>query len=207
MAEADKPQPEDAGLTTTETAGSRRALLTGGAVAAGAIALAAGGALLQTAPKRAAAGRTIRVNGKDQPVTAAADTPLLYVLRNDVGLSGPRFGCGLAQCGACTVQVDGRPVRSCVTRVGSVEGKSITTLEGLGTATNPHPLQKAFIEQQAAQCGYCISGMVMEAEALLRSKPKPSSAEIKTALAGHLCRCGTHYRILRAVQSAAGTLA
>jgi len=123
-----------------------------------------------------------------------------------VGLKGLRFGCGLAQCGSCTVQLDGKAVRSCQTKVSAVAGRAVTTLEGLGNIAHPHPLQKAFIDQQAAQCGYCIPGMIMEADAFLRSKPKPTAAEIKTALSGHLCRCGTHYRIVRAVQAAAGTL-
>lgn len=204
--DGDAPPDDPPGSGDLETRGSRRGVLIGGAVAAGAVALAAGGTLWQAAPKKSPASLALRVNGQDYPVAAGSDTPLLYVLRNEVGLRGPRFGCGLAQCGACTVQVNGDPVRSCVTKVGSVAGKAITTLEGLGSADKPHPLQKAFIDQQAAQCGYCISGMVMEAEALLRSKPRPSSTEIKTALEGHLCRCGTHYRILRAVQAAAGTL-
>ncbi|HEY4024867.1 MAG TPA: (2Fe-2S)-binding protein [Candidatus Dormibacteraeota bacterium] len=149
-------------------------------------------------------GLHIRVNGGDHAVSATPDTPLLYVLRNEVGLNGPHFGCGFAECGACTVQVDGRAVRSCVTRVGDVGGREVTTLEGLGTPGHPHPLQQAFIDQQAAQCGYCISGMIMESAAMLRSNPKPSDADIRTALSGHLCRCGTHYRILRAVRAAAG---
>src|SRR5207253_6196498 len=127
-------------------------------------------------------------------------------LRNEVGLKGVRFGCGLAECGACTVQVDGRAVRSCVTRVSSAAGKSVTTVEGLGSESSPSKLQKAFVDQQAVQCGYCIPGMIMEADAFLRSKPGPTAAEVKTALAGHLCRCGTHYRIVRAVLQAGGTL-
>jgi nicotinate dehydrogenase subunit A len=145
----------------------------------------------------------LRVNGASRTVRTDADTPLLYVLRNDLELNGPKFGCGLAQCGACTVQVDGRATRSCVTPVSSMAGKAITTLEGLGTLDKLHPLQKAFLDEQAAQCGYCTSGMIMSAKALLDSKPNPSEAEIKNALAGNLCRCGTHNRIVRAVQRAA----
>ena len=144
----------------------------------------------------------LRVNGSSRNVGVEADTPLLYVLRNDLELNGPRFGCGLAQCGACTVLVDGKPTRSCVTPVSTVGSKSITTLEGLGSAARPHPLQKAFIEEQAAQCGYCANGMIMTAKALLDRNPKPTEAQIRKALAANLCRCGTHNRIVRAVQRA-----
>jgi nicotinate dehydrogenase subunit A len=148
------------------------------------------------------------VNGKAQNIAVDdPDMPLLYALRNDVGLHGPRFGCGLAQCGACTVHVDGKAVRSCSVPVSSVAGRRITTLEGLGTASRPHALQTAFIEEQAVQCGYCINGMIMEAAALLAANPKPSDEQIRTALANNLCRCGTHVRILRAVKRAAGTAA
>jgi nicotinate dehydrogenase subunit A len=147
---------------------------------------------------------TLRVNGTTRTVRTDADTPLLYVLRNDWELNSPKFGCGLAQCGACTVHIDGRAARSCVTPVSSLAGKAVTTLEGLGTAEKPHPLQKAFLDEQAAQCGYCTSGMIMSAKVLLDSKPRPSAADIKTALAGNLCRCGSHNRIVRAVQRAAG---
>ena len=143
------------------------------------------------------------VNGKPQQSTAAPETPLLYVLRNDLALNGAKFGCGLAQCGACTVIVDGTAIRSCITEVSDIEGRSITTIEGLGTVEKPHPLQKAFIEQQAAQCGYCINGMVMTAKAFLDQTPHPSEAQVREALAGNLCRCGTHARILRAIQQAA----
>jgi nicotinate dehydrogenase subunit A len=130
--------------------------------------------------------------------------PLLYLLRGTLGLHGPRFGCGLAQCGACTVHVDGKAVRSCVTPLSSIgEDNKVVTLEGLGTLENLHPLQRAFIQEQAAQCGYCINGMIMEAAALLTTNPKPSEADIKTALAANLCRCGTHVRIVRAVKRAA----
>jgi nicotinate dehydrogenase subunit A len=124
------------------------------------------------------------------------------VLRNDLELNGAKFGCGLAQCGACTVIADGAPIRSCVTPVGDAAGREITTIEGLGTVERPHPLQKAFIELQAAQCGYCINGMVMSAKALLDQSPRASNTEIRDALAGNLCRCGTHTRILRAIEKA-----
>jgi nicotinate dehydrogenase subunit A len=147
---------------------------------------------------------TLRVNGASRTVRTDADTPLLYVLRNDLELNGPKYGCGLAQCGACTVHVDGRAVRSCATPVSSLAGKNVTTLEGLGTIDKLHPLQKAFLDEQAAQCGYCTSGMIMSAKALLDANPKPTDAQIKSALAGNLCRCGTHNRIVRAVQRAAG---
>lgn len=127
------------------------------------------------------------------------------MLRNDLELNGPKFGCGLAQCGACTVHIDGRAARSCVTPVSALAGKAVTTLEGIGALDKLHPLQKAFLDEQAAQCGYCTSGMIMSAKALLDSKPNPSVADIKNALAGNLCRCGTHNRIVRAVQRAAVT--
>lgn len=151
-------------------------------------------------------GLHITVNGNDHQVQADPHTPLLYVLRNEVELKGLRFGCGLSECGACTVQLDGKAVRSCVTPVSQAAGKAITTLEGLGTESSPSKLQQAFVDQQAVQCGYCIPGMIVEADAFLKSKPRPTAAEVKNALAGHLCRCGTHYRIVRAVQQAAGTL-
>jgi nicotinate dehydrogenase subunit A len=146
---------------------------------------------------------TLTVNGRRRPVAAAPETPLLYILRNDLELNAAKFGCGMAQCGACTVLVDGKPVRSCVTPALAVTNTKITTLEGLGSASNPHPLQKAFIEEQAAQCGYCIAGMLMSAKALLDQTPHPTEAEIRQALAGNLCRCGTHNRIVRAIQRAA----
>jgi nicotinate dehydrogenase subunit A len=149
---------------------------------------------------------TITVNGKPHTVKAAPDTPLLYVLRNELELNGPKFGCGLAQCGACTVHIDGRPMRSCSVPVSSVRGK-VTTIEGLGTPEKPHPLQTAFIEEQAAQCGYCINGMIMTAAAFLAKTPKPGDAEVRKAMDGNLCRCGTHMRILRAVKKAAGEAA
>ena len=146
---------------------------------------------------------TLTVNGKAATIDADdAQMPLLYALRDDLGLHGPRFGCGLGQCGACTVHVDGRAIRSCVMPVGAVTGKKIVTLEGLGTAGKPHPLQKAFIDEQAVQCGYCINGMIMQAAALLQKNRRPSEQEIKAALAENLCRCGTHLRIVRAVKRA-----
>ena len=145
---------------------------------------------------------TLRVNGVDQNLSVEPDTALLYVLRNDVGLNGPKFGCGLAQCGACTVLIDGKPVRSCVTPVSAVKGP-VSTIEGLGSADKLHPLQKAFIEEQACQCGYCGNGMVMSAQALLAKNPRPTNDEIRHALNGHLCRCASHNRIVRAVQRAA----
>lgn len=153
------------------------------------------------------AGLTIAVNGQQHDVDAAADTPLLYVLRNDLRLNGPKFGCGLAECGACTVMLDGQAIRSCIYPVGSVVGKKVTTLEGLGTLEHPHPLQQAFIDEQAAQRGYCISGMIMTAAAFLSQNPKPDEPAIRQALAGNLCRCGTHVRILKAVARAADTTA
>jgi nicotinate dehydrogenase subunit A len=145
----------------------------------------------------------IRVNGKRHVVEATSDTALLYVLRNELELRGPRFGCGLAQCGACTVQVDGEPTRSCVTPVGEVKGKAVTTLEGLGTEEKPGRVQKAFIEHQAAQCGYCTNGMIVAADALLKENPRPSEDEIKRAMNPYLCRCGTHFRIVAAIKAAA----
>ena len=147
---------------------------------------------------------SLRVNGRSHASTADPDTPLLYVLRNDLNLNGPKFGCGLGQCGACTVIIDGAAVRSCITSVNDARDREITTLEGLGTPENPHPVQRAFIEEQAAQCGYCMNGMIMQAKALLDHNAKPSVDEIKAALAGNLCRCGTHAQIVRAVQRAAG---
>lgn len=147
----------------------------------------------------------LTVNGASHSVeTDDPEMPLLYALRNDLGLRGPRFGCGLAQCGACTVHVDGEAVRSCVYPSSQAAGKKITTLEGLGTPDKPHPVQKAFIDEQAAQCGYCINGMIMEAAALLATNKRPSEDQIKEALAGNLCRCGTHVRIVRAVKRASG---
>jgi nicotinate dehydrogenase subunit A len=144
----------------------------------------------------------LEVNGKSVTVDAEADTPLLYVLRDDLGLNAAKFGCGLGQCGACTVLVNDEPVLSCVTPLAMLEGKRVTTLEGLGTIDKPGPLQRAFIDEQAAQCGYCIPGMMMRAAALLKKTPKPTEAQIRDALFPNLCRCGTHMRILRAVKRA-----
>jgi nicotinate dehydrogenase subunit A len=146
---------------------------------------------------------TLKVNGSSRPVPAEPDTPLLYVLRNDLALNGAKFGCGLAQCGACTVLVGGRSVRSCVTEIGSIGDAEITTIEGLGTVAKPHPLQRAFMDEQAAQCGYCINGMIMSAKELLDQNPRPSEKDVREALAANLCRCGTHGRIIRAVLRAA----
>jgi len=153
---------------------------------------------------------TLKVNGVSRSVAAEPDTPLLYVLRNDLELNGAKFGCGLAQCGACTVLIDGRATRSCITPIDAVEKSEITTLEGLEGpprygmgSTRWHALQHAFIEEQAAQCGYCISGMIMSAKELLDNKPKPTEDDVRQALAGNLCRCGTHNRIVRAVLRAA----
>jgi nicotinate dehydrogenase subunit A len=146
---------------------------------------------------------TVTVNGTAHDVDAQPDSPLLYILRYQLELNGPKFGCGLTQCGACTVLVDGEPVRSCRTPVSEVENAEIVTLEGLGTLDAPSALQQAFIDEQAAQCGYCINGMVMTAQALLSDNPNPSEEEIRTALAANLCRCGTHTRIVRAIRRAA----
>jgi nicotinate dehydrogenase subunit A len=142
---------------------------------------------------------SLKVNGAARSVPAEPDTPLLYVLRNDLALNGAKFGCGLAQCGACTVLVDGQAVRSCVTPVGTLGNAEVTTLEGLGSIDKLHPLQRAFIEEQAAQCGYCINGMIMSAKALLDRNPHPTESDVRQALAANLCRCGTHNRIVRAV--------
>jgi nicotinate dehydrogenase subunit A len=147
---------------------------------------------------------SLRVNGKARVVDTEPDVPLLYVLRNDLELNGPKFGCGMAQCGACTVIMDGNAIRSCVTPVSAVQNKPVTTLEGLGTTKKLHKIQQAFIDEQAAQCGYCINGMIMTTKALLDTNPKPTDMQIKQALAGNLCRCGTHIRILRAVKRASG---
>ena len=144
----------------------------------------------------------LEVNGKSVSVDVEADTPLLYVLRDELQLNGAKFGCGLGQCGACTVLVEGEPVFSCITPIAMLDGKRVTTLEGLGSADSPGPLQRAFIEEQAAQCGYCIPGMMMRASALLKRVAKPSDAQIKEALLPNLCRCGTHMRIVRAVRRA-----
>ena len=145
----------------------------------------------------------INVNGRTTSVDVDPATPLLYVLRNDLRLNGPRFGCGLGQCGACAVLVNGTPVRSCVTPASAAEGNEITTLEGLGTPSEPHPVQAAFIAEQAAQCGYCSNGMILSAAALLERNANPSDAQIREALETYLCRCGAHTRILKAVRRAA----
>jgi len=145
----------------------------------------------------------LQVNGKARSVDAEAETPLLYVLRNDLGLVGTRYGCGLGQCGACTVIVDGKPVQSCDVPVSAMAGKNIITVESLGTDAALHPLQQAFIAEQAAQCGYCASGILMSAKALLDANPDPDDAAIRAALETNLCRCGTHGRILRAIKRAA----
>jgi nicotinate dehydrogenase subunit A len=146
---------------------------------------------------------SLKVNGATRSVDAEPDTPLLYVLRNDFELNGAKFGCGLAQCGACTVLVNGVATRSCVTPISRIGQAEVTTLEGLGTIAKPHALQKAFIDEQAAQCGYCANGMIMTAAELLKQKPRPSEQDVRAALAGNLCRCGTHNRIVRAVLRAA----
>jgi nicotinate dehydrogenase subunit A len=150
--------------------------------------------------------QSISFNVNGSPVNVQVDDsamPLLYALRNNLGLHGPRFGCGLAQCGACTVHLDGNAVRSCVFPVSGAAGRSVVTLEGLGTPDEPHPLQQAFIDEQAVQCGYCINGMIMQSAALLTTNKHPSDEQIKQALAHNLCRCGTHVRIVRAVKRAA----
>ena len=149
----------------------------------------------------------LQVNGQSREATAEATTPLLYVLRNDLELNGPKFGCGLGQCGACMVLVDGVAMRSCQMPVSAVEDKPVTTLEGLGSRDSLHPLQKAFIDEQAMQCGYCINGMIMSAKALLDRNPEANEAEIKVALDGNLCRCGSHNRIVRAIERAAREIA
>lgn len=149
----------------------------------------------------------LKVNGRNRVVETEPDTPLLYTLRNDLQLNGPKFGCGLAQCGACTVIMDGNAIRSCITPTSTAQNHAVTTLEGLGSTKKMHKIQQAFVDEQAVQCGYCINGMIMTTKALLDKNPKPSDAQIKQALAGNLCRCGTHVRILRAVKRASGQLA
>lgn len=148
----------------------------------------------------------LEVNGHTREVSAMADTPLLLVLRNDLQLNGPKYGCGLGECGACTVIIDGLAARSCVFPLAGAAGRKITTLEGLGTRQAPHPVQQAFINEQAAQCGYCLNGMIMTTKALLDRNPNPSEAEVRNELSGNLCRCGTHIEILRAVLRAAQLL-
>ncbi|MFM9888749.1 MAG: (2Fe-2S)-binding protein [Burkholderiales bacterium] len=152
------------------------------------------------------ANSTITVNGVELEVKASSDTPLLYVLRDELGLNGPKFGCGVAQCGACTVIMNGRAVRSCVTPLGAVRSP-VKTIEGIGTAAVPHPVQKAFIEEQAASCGYCASGWVMSSVAMLEKNAKITDAQIRDQLSGLKCRCGTHMAILRAVRKAADSMA
>ena len=147
---------------------------------------------------------TLRINGSSRTIeTTDPDKPLLYVLRG-IGLTATKFGCGLGQCGACTILVDGKAQRSCSTSIAAVQGKSVTTLEGLGSAVQPHPIQQAFIKEQVPQCGYCTSGMIMGAAALLLEKPKPTEVDVCSALDGNLCRCGTHVRVVRAVLAASG---
>ncbi len=148
----------------------------------------------------------LHVNGQDRMVRSDPSTPLLYVLRNDLELNGAKYGCGLGQCGACTVQVDGSAAFSCLTPIASLEGKAILTVEGLGTAADPGVVQRAFELEQAAQCGYCIAGMIMRAQALLDREPNPSDAEIRAHMQPNLCRCGTHMRILRAIRRASDML-
>ncbi len=150
---------------------------------------------------------TLVVNGQTTRFDLDPDTPLLYVLRDNLALNGPKFGCGLGQCGACTVLMNGQAVRSCSVPIAKAAGLRITTLEGLGSSEKPHPIQKAFIDAQAAQCGYCINGMIMTSKALLERSPNPSDREIRKALAGNLCRCGTHQRIVAAVKRAAVLMA
>ncbi|HEV7602534.1 MAG TPA: (2Fe-2S)-binding protein [Bradyrhizobium sp.] len=149
---------------------------------------------------------TLKVNGHDHRIDADPDTPLLYVLREDLKLNAAKFGCGLGQCGSCTVMVDGKAVLSCVTPLLLLEGKQVTTLEGLGSIEQPAPIQRAFIEEQAAQCGYCIPGMMMQAQVLLQRNSRPTDEQIRAALEPNLCRCGTHMRILRAVHRAAALM-
>ena len=148
----------------------------------------------------------VDVNGRRHALPLPGDTPLLYVLRNDLGLNGPKFGCGLGECGSCTVLVDGRPARSCVLPLASVAGRTVTTLEGLGGPERPHPVQAAFIAAQAAQCGYCLNGMIMTSVALLARDHAPSEAAIRAALRFNLCRCGAHLEILAAVRDAANRM-
>ena len=149
----------------------------------------------------------LTVNGQAHALAVPRDAPLLNVLRNDLGLNGPKYGCGLGECGACSVLVDGIEARSCVIPVGGVEGRHVTTLEGLGSAARPHPVQQAFIDCEAAQCGYCLNGMIVATVALLARHPQPSDAQVRDALAHNLCRCGAHLEILQAVQRAAALMA
>jgi nicotinate dehydrogenase subunit A len=146
---------------------------------------------------------SLKVNGTSRVVDTDPSTPLLYILRDDLGLNGPKFGCGLSQCGACTVLMDGNTVRSCTMPVSAARNRNITTLEGLGSVAHPHWLQKAFIEEQAAQCGYCMNGIILTAKVLLDKNPNPTDTEIKKALDNNLCRCGSHLRVIRAIKRAA----
>jgi len=148
----------------------------------------------------------LTVNGKSVSVAADEETPLLDVLRNRLGLKGTRFGCGLEQCGTCTVLIDGKPEKSCTKPIWSVAGKAVVTIEGLGTPERPHPLQQAFLDEQAGQCGYCLAGILLTASALLKRNASPTRADIATALDGNICRCGTHNRIIRAVRRAAAAM-
>jgi nicotinate dehydrogenase subunit A len=151
------------------------------------------------------AGYRLRVNGRDRTIDSSdPEQPLLYLLRNVLGLNAAKFGCGLGQCGACNVLIDGRAVPSCTLSIAEAQGKSVTTLEGLGSASKPHPIQAAFVKEQVPQCGYCTPGMIVSAAALLAGKPKPTEAEVRAALDGNLCRCGTHTRVVRAVMAASG---
>jgi nicotinate dehydrogenase subunit A len=150
---------------------------------------------------------SLNVNGAARTVSVESGTPLLYILRNDLELSGPRFGCGLSQCGACTILVDGKAMRSCVLPIDAAAGKKVTTLEGIGSGAALHPLQRAFVAEQAAQCGYCANGMIMTAKALLDRTPRPTEAQVRRALGANLCRCGTHNRIVRAVLRASKEVA
>jgi len=150
-----------------------------------------------------ASSMSLHVNGSQHVIVADDDAPLLYILRNDLSLNGPKFGCGLGECGACTVLIDGLAARSCLIPASALAGKRITTLEGLGSINKPHPMQQAFIDEQAAQCGYCVNGMIMAAKALLDRNPHPSVDDIRNELASNLCRCGAHVEIVRAVQRAA----
>jgi len=150
---------------------------------------------------------TLKVNGRTHSLDLDPATPLLYALSDDLELRGPKFGCGLGQCGACTVIVKGQAIRSCVTTVKAVEGSEITTLEGLGTSQKPHPIQQAFVDEQAAQCGFCMNGIIMTAKVLLDKTPDPTEADIRRALNGNLCRCGSHVRVLKAIQRAASVKA
>jgi aerobic-type carbon monoxide dehydrogenase small subunit (CoxS/CutS family) len=150
---------------------------------------------------------SLRVNGQEHRIDVDPDKPLLYTLRDELGLANPRFGCGLAQCGACTVHLNGQPVRSCVLPTSAAAGMDITTVAGLGTPEKPHPLQTAYVEEQVPQCGYCSNGFLMTAAALLKTNKKPTDAEIRTALSGLKCRCGVHMSILRAVKRAAASMA